>query len=66
MLNCKIITGGVNNQLYDEILHSKMLNDKGILGGPDFLVNSGGIINVYFEQQGNYNKAKFRKDGRYL
>ena len=58
MMNCKIIIGGANNQLHDETLHSKMLNDKGILYGPDFLVNSGGIINVYFEQQGNYNKAK--------
>ena len=58
MMNCKIIAGGANNQLADETLHAKMLNDKGILYGPDFLINSGGIINVYFEQQGNYNKAK--------
>ena len=42
----------------DEALHAKMLQDQGILYGPDFLINSGGIINVYFEQQGNYHRAK--------
>ena len=57
-MNCKIITGGANNQLEDETLHAKMLHDKGILYGPDFLINSGGIINVYFEQQGKYHRAK--------
>ena len=57
-MNCKIIAGGANNQLEDESLHAKMLQDQGILYGPDFLINSGGIINVYFEQQGNYHRAK--------
>ena len=57
-MNCKIIAGGANNQLEDEALHAKMLQDQGILYGPDFLINSGGIINVYFEQQGKYHRAK--------
>jgi len=57
-MNYKIIAGGANNQLEDEALHAKMLQDQGILYGPDFLINSGGIINVYFEQQGKYHRAK--------
>lgn len=32
-----------------------MLQDKGIVWAPDFLINAGGIINVYAELEG-YNK----------
>ena len=35
-----------------------MLKDHGILYAPDFLINSGGITNVYYEQQGNYNRDR--------
>jgi leucine dehydrogenase len=55
-LKCKIIAGGANNQLEDENLHALMLQEQGILYAPDFVINSGGITNVYLEYQGNYNK----------
>lgn len=48
-LNTKIICGTANNVLLDEDKHSKMLKDQGILYAPDFIVNAGGIINVYHE-----------------
>ena len=35
-----------------------MLKEQGILYAPDFLINSGGITNVFYEQQGNYNREK--------
>jgi leucine dehydrogenase len=57
-MNCKIIAVGANNHVEDESLHAKMLQAPGLVYGPDFLINSGGIINVYFEQQGNYHRAK--------
>lgn len=57
-LNCAIVAGGANNQLDDEKKHGRMLKDMGILYAPDFLINSGGITNVYYEQQGNYNREK--------
>ena len=35
-----------------------MLIDKGITYAPDFLINAGGLINVYNEFLGNYNRAR--------
>lgn len=55
-LKCQIIAGGANNQLEDEVIHAQMLKEKGILYAPDFLINSGGIINVYLEYKGNYHR----------
>lgn len=57
-LNCTIVAGGANNQLDDERKHGQMLKEQGILYAPDFLINSGGITNVFYEQQGNYNREK--------
>lgn len=52
-LKCKIVAGSANNQLADE-KHGQILKDKGILYVPDFVINSGGVINVYEELRG-YN-----------
>ena len=56
-LKCSIICGSANNQLADENLHGKMVIEKGILYAPDFVVNAGGIINVYYELEG-YNRER--------
>ena len=56
-LKCSIVCGGANNQLEDEERDSLHLKNKGIIFAPDFLVNSGGLINVYSEIKG-YNKEK--------
>lgn len=48
-LKAKIIAGSANNQLADEPKHGAILKDKGIIYAPDFLINAGGIINVYGE-----------------
>ena len=56
-LKAKIIAGAANNQLANEEIHGKILKDKGILYAPDFLINAGGIINVYGEIVG-YDKAE--------
>ena len=45
----KVIAGAANNQLADEKKHGQMLREKGIVYAPDFLINAGGIINVYAE-----------------
>lgn len=49
LLKAKIIAGAANNQLANEVVHGKILKDKGILYAPDFLINAGGVINVYSE-----------------
>ncbi len=51
-LNVKIIAGAANNQLENENIHGSLLQKKGIVYAPDFLINAGGIINVYAEIEG--------------
>jgi len=57
MFKCEIIAGAANNQLKDEDKHAKKLQEKGILYAPDFLINAGGLINVYSEING-YDREK--------
>jgi phenylalanine dehydrogenase len=47
----KAIVGSANNQLLDD-KHGKMMRDKGILYAPDYIVNSGGLIQVADELYG--------------
>ena len=56
-LKCHIVCGGANNQLEDEDRDALHLKNRGIVLAPDFLVNSGGLINVYSEIKG-YNQDK--------
>lgn len=56
-LRCSIVAGAANNQLADESVHGKMLTEKGITYAPDFLINAGGLINVYSELTG-YNRDR--------
>lgn len=59
-LNCNAIVGAANNQLAtaeDAI----RIAERGIFYAPDYLVNAGGIINVFVEQSKegyNFNKAE--------
>jgi leucine dehydrogenase len=60
-LKCKIIAGGANNQLADEIKHGRMLMEKRILNAPDYVINAGGLINVANELEG-YHREKALKE----
>ena len=48
----RVIAGAANNQLAEENVHGALLQQKGIVYAPDFLINAGGIINVYAEIEG--------------
>ena len=48
-IKAKVIAGAANNQLANEDVHGAILQERGILYAPDFLINAGGIINVYAE-----------------
>ena len=60
-LKTKVIAGAANNQLADEVKHGKILKEKGITYAPDFLINAGGIINVYGEIEGYTKEESMRK-----
>jgi len=59
-LNVDIIAGAANNQLENEEVHGKILSEKGIVYAPDFVINAGGIINVYAELEG-YGKTEIMR-----
>ena len=48
-IKAKVIAGAANNQLANENVHGSILQERGIVYAPDFLINAGGIINVYGE-----------------
>jgi len=54
-LKAEVIAGAANNQLAIEDKHGAILQKRGIVYAPDFLINAGGIINVYAELE-NYGK----------
>ena len=47
-LTVQIIAGGANNQLAED-RHGDELEKRGILYAPDYVINGGGVINVYGE-----------------
>jgi leucine dehydrogenase len=51
-LKCRVIAGCANNQLAIENEHGPELVRRGIVYAPDFLINAGGLINVYSEVVG--------------
>jgi leucine dehydrogenase len=55
-LNCQAIVGSANNQLATDE-DADRIAERGIVYAPDFVVNAGGLINVYDELQG-YSKMR--------
>ncbi len=45
----RIVAGAANNQLEDYIRDGTLIHESGILYAPDFIINSGGVINLSFE-----------------
>ena len=60
-LKCAIVAGAANNQLAKEYIHDEMLRENNILYAPDFLINAGGLINVYSELKGFSNSQVMKK-----
>ncbi len=60
-LNCKIIAGGANCILEDEITDDKSLFEKGILIAPDYVINAGGVMQGIAELKGDTLKDAMRR-----
>jgi leucine dehydrogenase len=58
-----IICGGANNQLH-ELRHGNALEEMGILYAPDYIVNAGGLMNVFVELEGYSQSRAFDKTKR--
>lgn len=62
VFTCEIIAGAANNQLA-QARHGQELHDKNILYAPDYVINAGGLVNVYGELQGWDAERSKRKAG---
>lgn len=55
---CSVIAGAANNQLA-EPRHAELVEKRGILYAPDFVINGGGVINCSVEfEPGGYDRDK--------
>jgi leucine dehydrogenase len=52
LVRAPIVCGGANNILDQEERDGEALQARGITYGPDYVVNAGGLMNVYAELQG--------------
>ena len=59
-LRVEMIVGAANNQLLED-RHGTMLQERGITYAPDYVVNAGGVINVYSELAGWDRTRSLRK-----
>lgn len=59
-LKCKIIAGAANNVLKDSAPHGQLVHDLGLVYAPDYVINAGGLINVYQEILGYDKDAAMR------
>ena len=55
-LKCEVIAGSANNQIASPAA-ARMLSERGILYAPDYVINAGGLMNVWVELQG-YDPAR--------
>ncbi|MBX2995987.1 MAG: Glu/Leu/Phe/Val dehydrogenase [Bdellovibrionaceae bacterium] len=62
-LKCKVIAGGANNVLAEH-KHGDQLKELGILYAPDFVINAGGLMNVFVELEGYSPDRAFEKTRR--
>lgn len=62
-LRCKVIAGGANNVLAEQ-RHGDHLREAGILYVPDYVINAGGLMNVFVELEGYSSDRSFEKTRR--
>lgn len=61
-LDVPVIAGAANNQLL-ELSHGDILKQRNILYAPDFIINAGGLINVYYEwMNANEGSDRYSRD----
>jgi len=62
VLRVPVVAGGANNQLA-EARHGDELHRKGILYAPDYVINAGGLVNVFGELMDWSEERSLRKAG---
>ena len=60
---CQVIAGGANNLLKED-RHGGALKELGILYAPDYVINAGGLMNVFVELEGYTEKRAVEKTNK--
>ncbi len=60
-LKVSVIAGAANNQLATA-KHANILQDRGILYAPDYVINAGGLINVHYEHVARKSGGGYDRD----
>lgn len=59
-IKAKVIAGAANNQLAVEA-HGEELKAKGILYAPDYVINAGGVIDIYHQKQSDSSGEQLKE-----
>ena len=62
LLKAKVVAGSANNILLDDRIHGPKAKAMGILVAPDFIINAGGLINVYHEHHSDYQLEEVNQE----
>jgi leucine dehydrogenase len=62
VIKAKVVAGSTNNILLDDRKHGPKAKALGILIAPDFIINAGGLINVYHELQSDYEEHEVKEE----
>jgi len=63
-LKAKVIAGAANNQL-KRAKHGDALVEQDVLYAPDYVINAGGVINVYYEYNARQSGKALKQDEIY-
>lgn len=58
-LKAGIVAGAANNQLENDELGQELF-ERGILYAPDYVINAGGVIDIYYQQRGIRDDARIQ------
>jgi len=62
VIKAKVVAGSANNVLLDDRRHGPKAKALGILVAPDFIINAGGLINVYHELRADYDDHEVKEE----
>ena len=60
-LKAQVVAGAANNQLA-EARHGDVLRGMNVLYAPDYVINAGGIISVYYEYEARKTGASYNRE----
>ena len=61
-LRCDIVAGAANNQLADDARDGTLLEERGILYAPDFVINAGGVLQLLGLEEHGWSEDELERN----